>query len=65
MTFLPRPHIKIGDRVALEHDTDTLAGLFTRGHEFTVTNRTSRGWDLIDDENNRLLETNAKLRVIE
>jgi len=51
-------NIEIGSRVRLKEDVD-MPGymLFHKGHEFTVYDSSYRGWDLVDDEDNKLDET--------
>lgn len=46
----------VGKQVVLLEDVETLAGIFTKGHEMTITGTSVRGWDLIDKEGNRILE---------
>ena len=48
--------IKIGSRVRCNIETGSLSKTYPKGHEFTVTGDGGRGWDLIDDEGNELIE---------
>lgn len=56
MAFI-KAGFQVGDRIRLTNDVAVLAGVFTRGHELTVTGSTSRGLDLRDDDGNMLCET--------
>ena len=49
-------HIKIGSRIRLKEDVDMVNVTYTKGHEFTVYNSSYRGWDLIDDDGNKIDE---------
>lgn len=55
--FIPKNKFEIGSRVRLTKDVEVLSGTFTKGHEFTLTFYSHRGWDMIDDEGRKLLET--------
>lgn len=55
MAFIPKT--LIGKRVILLLDVEVLSGTFEKGTEMTITGCTERGYDLIDDEGNKLLET--------
>jgi hypothetical protein len=60
--------IQIGSRVRINSDVKLFGRTFTKGHEFTVFDSGPRGWDLIDDEGNKLLETglmNDKIELVE
>lgn len=48
--------IRVGDRVRLTQNVEVLSGIFTKGHELVVTGVSYRGYDMIDDEGNKLLE---------
>ena len=54
--FIPNNHEE-GRRIRLTANRSALNGKFTCGHEFTITGSSYRGFDLIDDDGNRLLET--------
>jgi hypothetical protein len=42
--------------VRLLEDVEMLNCTYTKGHEFTVYDSSSRGWDLIDDDGNKITE---------
>lgn len=44
--------MKIGSRVQLKEDVSN----FLKGHEFTIYGASYRGWDLIDDNGNKIDE---------
>lgn len=48
--------IKIGSRVRLLKDVEMHNYTYTKGHEFTVYDESERGWDLEDDDGNKLCE---------
>lgn len=48
--------IKIGSRVKLTEDVELFACTYTKGHEFTVCGSSYRGWDLVDDDGNKMGE---------
>ena len=50
-------HIKIGSRVRLLKDIAMCNRTYKVGHEFTVFGSSFRGWDLVDDDNNKIYET--------
>ena len=52
-----RKHIDIGSRVKLNDDVHMTDIIYKKGHEFTVYRGSDRGWDLVDDEGNKLDET--------
>lgn len=56
MTFIPNPQARVGSRVRLNSDVETLSGTFTKGTELTIVGESFRGWDLEDDDGNRLYE---------
>lgn len=49
-------HIKIGSRVRLTEDVEMFTVTYTKGYEFTVYGSSYRGWDLIDDDGNKIVE---------
>lgn len=60
--------IKIGSRVRLLEDVEMFTRTYTKGHEFTVYGGSYRGWDLIDDEGNKMDEClfiHDKLELVE
>lgn len=63
--FIPNKSLKIGDRIVIKEDLQVLAGIFTRGHEFTITDITERGPDLMDDDGNVVLETAFSVHTME
>jgi hypothetical protein len=57
--FIPANNIEIGDRVKAKFHINTIKGMFTEGHEFTVTGYDdigNRGWELTDDQGRRAIE---------
>lgn len=60
MTFISNnnpTNLKIGDRIELTQDVSTMAGTFTKGHRLICIGRGSRGYDFVDADGNKLLET--------
>jgi hypothetical protein len=57
--------IQIGSRVRINEEVQLFSKIFPKGHEFTVFYSGPRGWDLIDDEGNKLLETGLMYDKIE
>jgi hypothetical protein len=51
-----KPQIEIGSRVRLLEDVEMFECVYTKGHEFTVYGASYRGWDLIDDDGNKIDE---------
>ena len=51
-----RSGFEIGDRVRLTRDCEVIKGTFTTGHEFKIVGVTERGYDLIDDNGEELIE---------
>lgn len=49
--------IKIGSRVRLLEQVNMTNITYEIGHEFTVYGLSDRGWDLVDDNGNKLDET--------
>lgn len=47
---------KPGDRVISQRDFESCAGKFMAPHRFTVVSCGDRGYNLVDDEGNRLYE---------
>lgn len=47
---------KPGDRVISQRDFESCAGKFMAPHRFTVESCGDRGYNLVDDEGNRLRE---------
>jgi len=50
-------NIKMGSRVRLLERIEMTNITYEIGHEFTVFDSGERGWDLIDDNGNKLYET--------
>lgn len=48
--------IKIGSRVRLLEDVKMFNSIYKKGHEFKVYSSSYRGWDLIDDDGNKIDE---------
>ena len=60
--------IKIGSRVRLLEDVEMFNCTYTKGHEFTVYDGSYRGWDLVDDDGNKMDEClfiHDKLELVE
>lgn len=56
--FTPNPSIiRVGDTVVLVKSVRTYYGTFHIGHRFKVVGEGERGFDLEDDDGNRLGET--------
>lgn len=53
---IERKQIKLGSRVRLTEDVDMHNVTYTKGHEFNVYAETQRGFDLIDDDGNKMDE---------
>jgi len=47
----------IGSRVVLIEDIDMPLKVYKAGHEFTIYNCTERGFNLVDDDDNKIDET--------
>lgn len=47
---------KIGSRVKLTEDISLFNKQFKKGHIFTIYGSSYRGWDLIDDDGNKMDE---------
>ena len=47
----------IGSRVHLIEEVDMGYCVYTVGHEFTIIGESERGWNLEDDDGNRIGET--------
>lgn len=48
-----------GCRVVLKKNLDLLKGRFTKGHEFTITGESQRGFDIIDADGNEAIEVDS------
>jgi len=49
--------IKIGSRVRLKEDLHMMNCMYTKGHEFNVVGHSYRGFDLEDNDGNKVVET--------
>ena len=59
--------IKLGSRVKLLDDVEMFSCTYKKGHEFTVYGQSCRGFDLMDDNGNKIDESlfiNNKLELI-
>lgn len=60
MVFIPNKSIEIGDIVYLSKDVYVLSGMFEKGTKMTIKGDSGyRGWDLVDDFGNKLLECSS------
>ena len=48
--------IKVGSRIRLNDDVEMFNCTYTKGHEFNVVGNSYRGFDLEDDEGNKIYE---------
>lgn len=48
--------LKIGSRVKINEDISLFNKVFKKGHIFTIYGSSYRGWDLIDDNGNKMDE---------
>jgi hypothetical protein len=51
-----KKEIKIGSKVKLTEDVEIFNRIYIKGHEFTVYGSSYRGWNLIDNEGNKIDE---------
>lgn len=51
-----KKRIEIGSRVRLNEDHEMNHKTYKKGHEFTVYGSSYRGWDLVDDDGNKIDE---------
>ena len=57
MAFIPNEKIiRVGDRIRITQPIKMWQGTFTVGHEFTVVGSGARGFDLRDDDGNKVGE---------
>jgi len=49
--------MKVGDRVYINRELEMFGRIYTKGHQFIITGSSYRGWDLIDDDGNKVTET--------
>ena len=54
--FIPRLKFEIGDKVESLEPLTNSNGTFTTGHQFTITGKSIRGFDLTDEDSNRAIE---------
>ena len=52
--FIPHRRIQVFDDVEAVEDIETLAGVFTAGHRFIVTDIGRRGYGVKDKDGNRI-----------
>lgn len=60
--------IKVGSRIRLKEDVEMFNYTYTKGHEFNVVSESRRGFDLEDDDGNKIGEClfiHDKLELIE
>lgn len=65
---IERKQIEIGSRVRLLEDVEMFNCTYTKGHEFKVYGSSYRGFDLVDDDGNKMNETlfiHDKLELVE
>lgn len=48
--------LKIGDNVRITEDINLFNKIFKKGHKFKIYGSSYRGWDLIDDDGNKIDE---------
>jgi len=49
--------IKVGSRVKLNEEVDMGYCVYSKGHEFNVVSQGERGFNLEDDDGNKIFET--------
>ena len=54
--FIPANEIKIGDKCVTTKELECFAGRFTVGTVVTITGIGDRGYDLVDDSGNAMIE---------
>lgn len=54
--FIPANTIKIGDKCVTTKELECFAGRFTEGTVVTITGIGDRGYDLVDDSGNTMIE---------
>lgn len=60
MAYIPNDSFRIGDTVYLTEDVTLLRGMFEKGTKMTIKGDSGmRGWDLVDDFDNKLLECSS------
>ena len=60
--------IKVGSRVRLTDDEEMINCTYTKGHEFNIISESERGFNLEDDDGNKILEClfiHHKLELVE
>ena len=55
--IIEREIMDIGSRVRLTEDVKLHNRIYIKGHEFTIYGISERGFDLIDDDGNKIDET--------
>lgn len=53
---IEKKQIKVGSRVRLKEDVEKFNCTYAKGHGFKVYGSSCRGWDLIDDDGNKMDE---------
>lgn len=56
MAFVKNWSPKVGERVITTKKLESCAGYFEIGSEVTITGISERGYDIKDDEGNRMIE---------
>lgn len=65
---IPNKQITVGSRVRLTEDHEMPGCTYTKGHEFTIYGSSYRGFDMVDDDGNKIDEAlfmHHKLELIE
>ena len=58
---IDKDQIKIGSRICLNEELDMGYCVYTKGHEFNVISEGERGFNLEDDDGNKVAETRMVL----
>lgn len=56
MGFVTTPKIKIGTKIKLTRNVSSMAGIMMKDTIVTVTNISTRGYDIVDDEGHNIRE---------
>ena len=65
MAKIFKKHMTIGSRIRLKEDLDMGYCIYAKGHEFKITGESQRGFNLEDDEGNRVTETGLVHHILE
>lgn len=57
MAYIKNNNIGVGDWVITNRKVDSCAGYFEEGTKVKVVDITTRGYDLVDEYGNRVIET--------